>query len=69
LALARPEVREEFYTLMERLSENSADPTFGRAPVMDAPATFAVLFDSALVTFQDLADYPVVWIGKLTPLL
>ncbi len=66
VAKARPQVREDFVRLMNRLTTN---PRQGRGvrQLRTEPGGFTAPFDDALLVYQVLADYPrihlwlVVW--------
>jgi hypothetical protein len=65
LAGASEDVQEEFYVLMEQLSRDAKNPELAIVPSKDAPHTFTAPFDEALVEFQDLADYPLLWVSRI----
>jgi hypothetical protein len=64
---ASPEEREQFFALLDHLAVNPTDPMVGVAPVRDdLPQTYTAPFDFAVVMFQVLADYPVIWVAQIT---
>jgi len=50
---------------MEKLSRNPHDPELAITPSKDSPHTYSALFDDGLVEFQDLADYPLLWVSRI----
>jgi len=66
LAGAPVDVQEQFYVLLERLSLNPTDRKLGVLQTEDAPATYTAPFDAALLTYQVLADHPVIWVAQIT---
>ncbi len=65
LEKADPEVVEEFYTVMERLSRKPNDQSLAIVASKDAPATFTAPFDDGLAEYQVLGDHPWIWVSRI----